>query len=124
MGLTDKFDKRNGGQKENPKKEDGQPDEPVNYPTTGDVRNLCFVQPDGKRQFLNYAYLISGEYDPEASEITLTYTTHIVTVKGYDLNEIYEALMGQVVKKIVAVDERYRSTRESGAITAIYIMKI
>lgn len=107
MGLTDKFDKRNGGQKENPEKKDGRPDEPANYPTTGDVRNLCFIQPDGKRQFLNYAYLIGGKYDPEASEIALTYTTHIVTVKGVNLEPLFESLMVQVPKEIVCADKRY-----------------
>lgn len=107
MGLTDKFDEMNGGKKNNPEKQGGQPNEPVNYPTAGDVRNLCFVQPDGKRQFLNYAYLISGEYDPEASEIKLTYTTHVVALKGYNLEALFESLMVQVPKEIVGIDNRY-----------------
>ena len=112
MGLTDKFDEMNGGKKNNPDKQGGPQTEPANYPTTGDGRNLCFVQPDGKRQFLNYAYLIGGEYDPEASEIKLTYTTNIVTIKGYNLQALFESLMGQVPKEIVGIDKRYSEGRD------------
>lgn len=107
MGLTDNFDKTNKGQKDNPDKQGGPQTEPVNYPTTGDGRNLCFVQPDGKRQFLNYAYLIGGEYDPEDSEIKLTYTTHVVTLKGYNLEPLFESLMAQVPQKIYSEGSRY-----------------
>lgn len=110
MGLTDKFDKRNN---ENEKKQEGQPDGIANYERPGSGRNLCFVQPDGKRQFLNYAYLVTGEYDLEASEITLTYTTHIVTLKGYNLEEMFENIMIQIVKTIKSTDPRYTNERDS-----------
>lgn len=120
MGLTDKFDKRNN---ENEKKQEGHPDGIANYETPGSGRNLCFVQPDGKRQFLNYVYLITGEYDPEASEIKLTYTTHIVTLKGYNLGELFESLVAQVAKEITCQEERY-SKEDSADVFGIQISSL
>ncbi len=73
MSLTgnfDKLNKGNGGQGTVPP--DLSMDETENYATPSQVRNLCFVQPDGKRLFLNYAYLVSGEYSPETNTIVLT----------------------------------------------------
>lgn len=111
MSLTSNFDKLYKRHEKKPEKQEGQADALTNYETEGSVRNLCFVQPDGKRIFLNYAYLVSGEYDPEASIITLTYTTHVVTLRGYGLEELYESLGTHVPKKIISVGERYEAMR-------------
>lgn len=107
MSLTSNFDKLYKRHEKKPEKQEGQTDALTNYETEGSVRNLCFVQQDGKRIFLNYAYLVSGEYDPEASIITLTYTTHVVTLRGYSLEGLYENLMNQICKNIGCVDSRY-----------------
>lgn len=116
MNLTGNFDKLNRG-KDGQNTDASNPNdtqEIENYSTTGHVRNLCFVQTDGKRLFLNYAYLVSGEYSPEANTIKLIYTTHEITLKGRNLEGLFESLMGHVPRQIVAVEKRYEGTKEEG----------
>lgn len=114
MSLSDKFDKSS-----NEKSED------EGYGAAGTVRNLCFVLEGGRRLFLNYAYLISGDYTPDESAIVLSYTTHTVTLKGHNLDALYDALMLQLPKTIAALGKRYEATEESTAtvITEIVIQK-
>ncbi len=118
MNLTGNFDKLNkgkDGQKNDPSKQNDD-QEIENYSTAGQVRNLCFVQTDGKRLFLNYAYLVSGEYSPEANTIKLVYTTHEITLKGRNLEGLFESLMGHAPRQIVAVEKRYEGVKEETAI--------
>jgi len=79
------------------------------------VRNLCFAWPDGRKLFLNYAYLVSGEFvtDGETNTIKLAFTSHLVTLKGYGLEELYIALIEQIPRIIEEEDARYRDTSES-----------
>jgi hypothetical protein len=114
MNLTGNFDKLNKG-KDGQNTDTSKPDETQeieNYSTTGQVRNLCFVQADGKRLFLNYAYLVSGEYLPEANTINLIYTTHEITLKGRNLEGLFESLMAHVPRQIMAVEKRYDGMKE------------
>jgi hypothetical protein len=114
MSLTDNFDKLNkdklGNKNDPPKSEAGK--EIERYDSPGNVRNLCLVQPDGKRLFLNYAYLISGEFLPDDNSITLTYTTHVIKLKGHNLQPLHESLMAHVPKQITCVEKRYEATKE------------
>lgn len=124
MSLTgnfDKLNKGNGGQETVPP--DLSMDETENYATPSQVRNLCFVQPDGKRLFLNYAYLVSGEYSPEANTIKLIYTTHEITLKGRNFEGLFENLMTHVPRQIVAVEKRYEGTIEEMA-TVVFELNI
>jgi hypothetical protein len=84
------------------------------YETPGHVRNLCFVWPNGRMDFFNYAYLITGEFDNEEQTIKLTYTTHIVILKGIELIKLFEMINHHQVKKIVSIDERYKTINEQG----------
>ena len=77
------------------------------YPEEGHVRNLCFVQQNGKRCFLNYSYLVSGEYDPDENTITLIYTTHKIFMKGVNLESVYYKIMEQQIRQIVCMHTRY-----------------
>lgn len=77
------------------------------YPDEGHARSVCFVWPDGKRMFLQYSYLVSGEYLPDVSTITLTFTTHIIVLKGVNLEGLFYDLMNQIIRQITCVDERY-----------------
>lgn len=118
MNLTGNFDKLNRG-KDGQNTDASKPDETQeieNYSTIGHVRNLCFVQTDGKRLFLNYAYLVSGEYSPEANTIKLVYTTHEIMLTGRNLDGLFESLMAHVSRQIVAVDKRYKGTKEESEI--------
>lgn len=85
-----------------------------NYPTAGNVRNVCFVMPDGKMIFLNYAYLVAGEYNSEDSTITLSFTSHMVSLRGYNLESIYVDLMFQLCKQVNYIDERYETIEGKG----------
>ncbi len=79
---------------------------------TAHVRNICFIQKDGKRLFLSYAYLISVEFLPEENTIILTFTTHTATLKGYLLETLYEALENHGPKRVREQDERYLATNQ------------
>ncbi|WP_412476627.1 hypothetical protein [Flavobacterium sp. TBRC 19031] len=126
MSLTgnfDKLNKGNGGQGTVPP--ELSMDEMANYASPSQVRNLCFVQPDGNRLFLNYAYLVSGEYSPEENIIVLTYTTHIVILKGCNLSGLFSNLMSHICKLIVCEDKRYFEieAREGAFVIDIEIVK-
>ncbi|MBU7569085.1 MAG: hypothetical protein KAF41_00385 [Flavobacterium sp.] len=72
------------------------------------VKNVCFVLLDGKHIFLNYNYLVAGEFFPEENKIMLHFTSHKVTIQGYNLEKLYHDLMQHTLKMIVAINERYR----------------
>lgn len=98
----------------NPKnKEDGGEDENIIlHKPDAQVRNICFVLKDGKRIFLSYSYLISGEFLPEENTIILTFTTHTVTLKGHLLETLYEAFENHAPKKVRVVEDRYLAIDE------------
>lgn len=77
------------------------------YSEAGHIRNLCFVWPDGRMQFLNYSFLVSGEYIQDENAIILEFTTHKVTIKGYNLNHLYSLIISQTIKNIVCTITRY-----------------
>lgn len=95
--------------------------DPTNNPQTGDdsdqsiilydpdeqVRNICFVIDTTRRMFLNYSYLISGEYLPEENKIILTFTTYNIVIIGVNLVPFYNHLMDNKVRMVLAVDSRY-----------------
>lgn len=71
------------------------------------IRNVCFTHLDGSRIFLNYNYLVSGEYNPEQSQIILGFTTHQIILKGVNLEKLFDDLMFHSVKNIGTRDHRY-----------------
>lgn len=88
------------------------------YAAPGHIRNVCFAWPDGKRLFLNYAYLVSCafESDGETNTINLIFTSHHVTLKGFQLEDLFLALMEQLPRIIEREDERYRQTSDGGPV--------
>lgn len=72
-------------------------------------RNICFILQDGKQIFLSYNYLIAAEYSPEDNLITLTFTTHKVELKGYNLQKLFEDLRQHFPKTIKEGNDRYKS---------------
>src|ERR1700743_1850013 len=121
MTLTSISDKRNMDAPGKPASGKTEDESVKNYAAAGPTRNLCFVQLDGKRMFLNYAYLIAGEFAPEDNIIMLTYTTHIVTLNGRNLESLYESLMSQLPKQIACIDKRYLPTRNETESTVLNI---
>lgn len=79
------------------------------YQSSGHARNVCFVWSNEKRLFLNYAYLVSGEFNPneEKNLITLTFSSHTVSLHGYNLETLFTALMEHLPRIIFEVDSRY-----------------
>jgi len=76
-------------------------------------RNLCFEWPEGRKLFLGYSYLISGEFNPDESTIKLEFTHTIVLLKGMQLEDLFFLLLGQSVRLIKCVDERYNIIKEN-----------
>lgn len=95
------------------------------YPSYGNVRNLCFVWPDGRKLFLNYSYLIATECNTLYSEVILTFSTHIVTLKGFNLQTMFFELMEQRLRLIACIEERYLSLQPEGAavVSEIVVVK-
>ena len=77
------------------------------HDTDAFVRTVCFAQADGETLFLNYAYLISAGYTPADGSITLVFTTHIVTLKGVNLQAACDRLAAHAVRQVAAIEERY-----------------
>ena len=82
------------------------------YAGESHVRNVCFVQTDGKMLFLNYGYLVSGEYLPNESAIVLNFTSHTISLKGTKLETLYQDFFSHVPRFITCTDERYNEVEE------------
>lgn len=83
-----------------------------NYSVISHARNICFVLADGNRMFLNYGYLVSGEYLPEDNKIILSFTSHTVTLAGIYLEKLFYDLMQGLPRQLVCTDARYNPADE------------
>lgn len=92
----------------------------------GHGRNLCFVWPDGKRIFLNYAYLLAGEFDVgnERNEIKLSFSSHTAILRGYGLESLFMALLDHLPRIIIAIDERYVSQDDTSDSQPTIVLEI
>ena len=79
------------------------------YQQPGYVRNLCLIWLDGRRMFLNYAYLVAAEFEPgiEKNQIKLSFSSHTILVEGYGLDKLFMALLDHVPRLIITIDPRY-----------------
>jgi hypothetical protein len=106
-------------------KPDGTNSESENhfYEKHGNIRNVCFVWPGGKKRFLNYSYLVSAELnvDDETNTIILFFTSHTVTLRGYNLTILFDKLNLQIPETIVAIEARYGANSENQEFTVIEI---
>ncbi|MCF8324413.1 MAG: hypothetical protein K9I84_05595 [Leadbetterella sp.] len=94
------------------------------YQSSGHARNVCFVWSNEKRLFLNYAYLVSGEFNPneEKNLITLTFSSHTVSLYGYNLDSLYIALLDHLPRFIIVTDARYALNSEKKEAIVIEII--
>ena len=83
-------------------------DNGVSHPT-GYARNLCLVWPDGRRFFLNYAYLIGAEFNvgEDMNQISLNFSSYTAILKGYGLEPLYMQLLDHLPKIVFAIEPRY-----------------
>jgi hypothetical protein len=86
-----------------------EPEESSSFPTGSNVRNVCFAWPDGRKLFLNYSYLVSGEYIPDQAAIVLAFTTHTISLKGVMLESLFDDLLAYIPKVISCTDARYNA---------------
>jgi len=80
------------------------------HATPANARNVCFCWPDGRMKFINYAYLISGEYVPESGTIVLRFSTELVELNGSHLLPLFNELMQHLPKLVKCSDARYNAT--------------
>ncbi len=108
QGFKLRYDQLRENDPTGPKQENGAGVNEL-YPHPGHVRNLCLIWPDGRRAFLNYAYLVAGEYEPntEKNLIKLSFSSHIVSLHGYSLETLFMALLDHLPRIIMATDPRY-----------------
>ena len=84
---------------------------------TGDHKMLDLQLLNGERQQFNYGYFITAwtETETDAKVIKLFFTTHMVTIKGYCLDEIFDNLLTHTVTSIRANDIRYADSADDDA---------
>ena len=109
QGFKLKYDKmrENDPTHQKPSSEEGAKAYDQFYPDESHARNISFVWADGKRVFLSYSYLVSGEYKPEDCTLTLTFTTQAFVLKGVNLENLFYEVMNHAVRQVICVDERY-----------------
>ncbi len=108
----------------NPSDNPVQTESTETYQTAGHTRNVCFNWPDGRRLFLNYAYLLSCDFKPDMdrNRIRLTFSSHVVLLEGFKLESLFLALLDHLPRFISALDERYlANAKEDVIVTAIQV---
>lgn len=86
----------------------------------GDTRTIDFVMLNGTRQNFPYIHYLTSwlgkDGDAKKSErvLKIFFATHLVTIKGYCLDEIYNHLTDLDVKSVQANDMRYASNIDDG----------
>ncbi|WP_303316860.1 hypothetical protein Q4Q34_08630 [Flavivirga abyssicola] len=79
----------------------------------GETRTIDFILKDGTRQNFAYAHYMTAwigkDEEAEKNEryIKIFFATHLITIKGYYLDKLYDALINLSVKSIKVNDERY-----------------
>ncbi len=90
-------------------------DKIIRYETQGMIRSVCFLLPDSTRRFLSYANLVTGETTADGT-ISLTFTTHTVTLKGRDLLPLLDEFASQMIRSVAGTESRYAAvTEDSGS---------
>lgn len=79
---------------------------------TGETKTIDFELLDGTRQNFHYSHYITSWMGKENGEriIKIFFATHLITLKGYCLDAIYEALRQFKVKSIKANNSRYQDS--------------
>jgi hypothetical protein len=92
---------------------------------TGDAGTIDFIKNNGARQMFPYSQLITAwtENTDQYNVIKLFFSTHLVTLKGYNLAKVYELIRLHKLEIIVARDERYmnRAKGKQAYVTGIEI---
>ena len=82
----------------------------------GETRTIDFISLDGTRQNFTYTHYLTSWLGKDGDErvIKIFFATHLVTIKGFCLDALYDALTKLSVISVKANDERYQSLIENG----------
>lgn len=108
MSLTYNFGPRTSG---------AQPDGDAAiayHDTARTPHTLCFVSTSGARLLLHYSHLISLAFLPQSGKISLNFNSHLVTLEGTGLHDLFDALAAQQPKFIRETATRYAGLEETG----------
>lgn len=100
--------------KESQKKEiDETKDEDFKVYEIGESKTIDFVLLDGTRQNFPYSHYLTSWLGMENEErvIKIFFATHMVTVKGFCLDDIYDHITQLSLKSIKANDNRYEQLK-------------
>jgi hypothetical protein len=114
MNLKYKFDKNNDNdpeQNQGADKEHAEND--IEYfENKIEVRNLCIVDTNGKETVFYYSDLRRQEYSPDENCIQLFFIGFEVTLKGNNLESLFQEFKNHLPKTIRVIDKRYEATKE------------
>lgn len=91
------------------------------YETEGHARNVCFVLENGNRIFLNYAYLMSGEYEQATGKIILSFTTHMIVIEGNNLMPLFENFAKHMPIILGCSSSRYKALTADNSVQVLRI---
>ncbi len=80
---------------------------------TGDLKTVDFQMLDGTRQHFNYSHYIKawiGQDEENTPFIRVFFSTDTVTINGFCLDQLYNALRNLNVTAVRANSERYAKT--------------
>jgi hypothetical protein len=77
------------------------------YPAPSNTRNIIFEWVDGRKLFLNYAFLISCELSKDNDRLILSFTNCTINIDGVKLQLLFEQLISQMVRVIKETNSRY-----------------
>ena len=93
---------------EDNKEQETNPDD-IKVFETGQTKTIDFVQKDGTRQSFSYGHFMTAWMGIKDDErfIKIFFATHLITIKGYCLDPIYDHFINQYLKILRVSDERY-----------------
>lgn len=97
----------------------------TNYGGESYARVLLLVFPDGNEKFLHYSYLVDANFQVDTGSIVMSFTSHIVTLRGLRLHSLYRDLSRHLPNIVTVVDTRYDSLTDdhSPVVTAIEVVE-
>ena len=86
------------------------------YPAPSNTRNIIFEWSDGRKLFLNYAFLISCELSKDNDRLILSFTNCTINIDGVKLQLLFEQLISQMVRVIKETNSRYAQLESDQAV--------
>ncbi len=93
------------------------------FETPGHGRMVCFILANRTRKAFPYAYLANATFEiaEELNKISLDFTQTLVTLEGYCLLPLFEALLEQRARLVRMENARYAETHDEGEAVVVSI---